>query len=134
MDIKEFAQRLNGREYDYSMFTEKEIETAKENGWVIVSGVSDDLMEFEGAIQDEAGCYNGRKVYFSKYGFYEGEDAASAFPNCIEALWYKERILNNSGDMIAWTYKTDIPHETFMVYDDEEPYCRGIVFSVNDLR
>ena len=95
MSIKEFAQQLNGKEYGYPMFTEKEIQTAKDNGWVIVTGASDDLMEFEGAIRDEGVCFDGGKVFFSK---------------------------------------SDIPHETFMVYEDEEPYCRGIVFSVNDLK
>ena len=38
------------------------------------------------------------------------------------------------GDLITWCYKTDIPHETFMIYDDGEPYCRGIVFSIEDLK
>ena len=45
---------------------------------------------------------------------------------CIKALWCKE-------DDITWTYKTDIPHETFMIYEDDEAYCRGIVFLINDL-
>lgn len=113
------------------MSTEEEIQTAKENGWVIVSGASDDLMEFEGAMQDEGGCYNGGKVYFSKDMVYNGEDDKSAFPNCIEACCAKE--MDGDGNIILWTYKTDIPHEAFMVYEDGEPYCRGIVFTVNDL-
>lgn len=134
MNIKEFAQQLNGREYDYSMFTEKEIETAKENGWVIVSGDFDDLMVFDGAMRDEGGCHDGGKVYFSKDRVYNGEDDKSAFPNCIEALWCDMESKDEDGNAITWTYKTDIPHETFMVYEDDEPYCRGIVFSVNDLK
>ena len=56
MSIKEFAQQLNGKEYGYPMFTEKEIQIAKDNGWVIVTGASDDLMEFESALRDEGGC------------------------------------------------------------------------------
>ena len=55
MSIKEFAQQLDGKEYDSYMFTKKEIQTAKDNGWVIVTGSSDDLMEFEGAMSDEGG-------------------------------------------------------------------------------
>ena len=87
MSIKEFAQQLNGKEYGYPMFTEKEIQTAKDNGWVIVSGASDDLMEFEGALRDEGDCFDGGKVYFSKSGVYNGEDYKADFQNCIEALW-----------------------------------------------
>lgn len=67
MTLKEFAERLNGAEYNgYPVFSKEDIGIAKENGFVIVTGTSDDLMEFEGAIEDEAGCFNGGKVYFSK--------------------------------------------------------------------
>ena len=36
MDIKEFAQMLDNREYGYPQFTKEEIQIAKENGFVIV--------------------------------------------------------------------------------------------------
>lgn len=126
MTMKEFAQEINGREYGYPMFTENEIQVAKDNGWVIVTGASDDLMEFEGALCNESECYDGEKVFFSKYGLNDGK-----FLNCIEAIWCG---LDESGNVVPLTYKTDIPHETFMVYEDGNPYCRGIVFSVEDLK
>ena len=44
----------------------------------------------------------------------------------LEAVWC-------DGDEYSWTYKTDIPHATFDVMEDGEKFCRGIVFSVNDL-
>lgn len=134
MTMKEFAQQLNGREYDYQMFSGQEIQMAKENGWVIVTGASDDLMEFEGAMYDEGGCFDGGKVFFSKEAVWNGEDDKSAFLNYIEAIWCGKEILDDNGNVIPWTYKTDIPHETFMVYEDGDPYCRGIVFSVDDLK
>lgn len=134
MTMKEFAQQLNGREYDYRMFTEQEVYVAKENGWVIVTGASDDLMEFEGAMYDEGGCFDGGKIFFSKEAVWNGEDEKSAFPNCIEAIWCGKEILDENGNVIPWTYKTDIPHETFMVYEDGRPYCKGILFSVADLK
>lgn len=132
-DMKKFAKDIEGKEYGFPMFTHMEIQTAKDNGWVIVTGASDDLMEFEGAFKDEGSCFDGGKVYFSRNGVYNGEDDKLAFPNCIEALWCHEEALDNTGNVITWTYKTDIPHETFMVYEDGEPYCRGIVFAVGDL-
>lgn len=135
MTIKDFAQQLNGKEYDSCMFLKSELQTAKDNGWVIVTGASDDLMEFDGAIHDEAGCCAGGKVYFSKYNVaYNGEDDMSIFPNCIEACWFDKSALGDDENVIPWTYKTDIPHETFMVYEDGDPYCRGIVFAVEDLK
>lgn len=132
--MKEFAQQLNGREYDFQMFSGQEIQMAKENGWVIVTGASDDLMEFEGAMYDEGGCFDGGKVFFSKEAVWNGEDDKSAFPNCIEAIWFGKEILDKNGNVIPWTYKTDIPHETFMVYEDGNPYCLGLVFSMQDLK
>lgn len=72
MTLKEFAERLNGTEYNgYPIFSKEDIGIAKENGFVIVTGASDDLMEFEGAIEDEAGCFDGGRVYISKNGVEE---------------------------------------------------------------
>lgn len=47
MMLKEFAQKLNGREYGWPQFTKEELAIAKENGFIIVHGASDDLMEIE---------------------------------------------------------------------------------------
>lgn len=132
MNIKDFCKMLDGREYArYPQFLPSEIEIAKENGWVIVYGASDDLMEFDGAIIDEADCFDGGKVYFDKDGVsQDGEQK----PNMIEALWCDDEIRDSDGSIITWTYKTDIPHETFMIFDDEEKYCMAIVFDIKDLK
>lgn len=103
-------------------------------GGVIITGASDDLMEFDGAMDDEGGCFDGGKVFFSQKAVWNGEDDKSVFPNCIEAIWCGKEALDENGNVIPWTYKTDIPHETFMVYEDGEPYCRGIVLSMDDLK
>lgn len=34
------------------------------------------------------------------------------------------------GKIISWTYDVPIEHETFVIYEDDEPYCRGFVFRV----
>ena len=130
MNIKEFAEMINGKEYNYPQFTEEEIQTAKDNGFVIVYGASDDLMEFDGAIYAEAGCFGGGEVYFDKTGAI-GEEFENS--KCIEALWCDDDIKDENGGLITWTYKTDIPHETFMIYEDGSSYCRGIVFNINDI-
>ena len=33
----------------------------------------------------------------------------------------------------SWIISTDVPHETFEIVEDGEPYCRGIVFALADL-
>lgn len=132
MDIKEFAKSISGKEYGYPQFTKEEIKTAKENGFIIVYGWSDDLIEFEGAIRDEGGCYEGGKIYFNAYGICQDADNKGAYSNVITAIWCGGE-KDSSGKKITWTYETEIPHETFMIYEGEEPFCRGIVFNINDL-
>ena len=63
MELKEFAKMLNGKEYEYPQFTKEELQIAKDNGFVIVSGASDDLVELEGAITDEGDCFDGGRLY-----------------------------------------------------------------------
>lgn len=123
MDKKKLASLIDGREYLSEMSQELE-EIAKDSGLVALFGYSDDNAEFRGAIDEEMGCYNGGVFFVSRDGIsYDEEDGGKK----IEAVWCDERTES------AWTYKTDIPHETFTIYDCGDPYCIGIVFSVEDL-
>ena len=138
MDAKELAAKLNGREYCREI-TDEEVRQAKEAGLVVVFGASDDLIEFRGAIRDEGDCYDGGTVLIDTKGVLPSWDSASeseesaqeyferkAKARTITALWAKE-------PGYSWTYKTDIPHETFEIVEDGEPYCRGIVFNIGDI-
>lgn len=138
MNAKELASAVTGREYIFDL-TPDEAKQAKAAGLVVVFGASDDLIEFRGAIFDEGGCYGGRTIIFDAKGVLPSWDDASdseesaedyfkrkAKARTIEALWAKE-------PGYSWTYRTDIPHETFEVVEDGEPYCRGIVFSLSDM-
>lgn len=96
-------------------------------------GASDDLIEFRGAIHDELGAPT--TAYLTSEGLLQNECDSSECPHfekmkakaaTIEALWCKE-------EGYSFTYKTDIPHETFEIVEDGEPYCRGIVFSLSDV-
>ena len=138
MNIKEFANLLDNREYKYPQLTKEELQIAKDNGFVIVYGASDDLMEFEGVIYDEAGCFNGGTVYFDKNGVNSeihgnGATLNNRSDSCIEAVWRDKTRVDENGNVITWTYKTDIPHETFMIYDDGVSFCEAIVFNINDV-
>lgn len=125
--VKEIAEKLNGIAYGENV---RDIEAeAKEHGVVIVIGASDDLMEFSGAIEDEGGCYDGGEVYFDRDGVAYDDDEKKA--NVIEALWCEGH--DENGIPATWSYKTEIPHEAFKVFEDGELYCIGIVFSVEDL-
>lgn len=127
--VMEIAEKLNGIAYGENI---RDIEAkAKEHGIVIVMGASDDLMEFSGAIEDEGGLAYGKggKVYFDHSGVPQDDTKRD---NMIEAIWCNS--CDENGVMATWSYKTDIPHEKFKVFEDEELYCIGIVFSIDDIK
>lgn len=130
MNKKDLAQLINDREYGYGIFRDVR-RAAIDAGLVIVSGASDDLIEFDGAICDEGGCFDGGKIFFDRNGVSQDDSERANF---IQAFWCNENLLDENGNVITWTYKTDIPHESFMIYEDGEPYCRGIVFDLADLK
>lgn len=132
---EQLAQMLDGRAYRNEI-TREEVQLAKDNGLVVVFGYSDDNCELVGAIDDEIGCYEGGTLYFSESGLLENECDDDECPyfeqqkenaKTIEILWCEE-------DGYSWTYKTEIPHATFDIMEDGDKYCRGIVFSIDDLK
>ena len=142
MTKEELAGKLDGREYRKEIDLAEE-KSAKEARLVVVFGVSDDLMEFRGAIDDDVGAYDGGEALVDARGLLPSrsdidddvilEDffARRKLAWLIEALWCAE------GEW-RWTFRTDIPHATFEVGETDgnetNPYCRGIVFSLDDLK
>ena len=129
-ELKEFAKKLTNSKFNeksYRNIPKELIEEAKEKDIVIVYGSSDDLMELDGAIYDEFGCYDGGTCFLDKDGVFE---------RCRCDCKYSQQALKKCKNIICiwdneewtWTYKTDIPHENFEMYDDDEKYCLGIVF------
>lgn len=136
MSPQELAALLTGREYPFYPSKDGSAAQAKAAGLVVVYGASDDLMEFAGAIDDELGAYDGTTAYLTSAGLLTSDCSDAACPYfaklkesaaTIEALWCAE-------DGYSWTYKTEIPHATFEIIEDGEPYCRGIVFSLADVK
>jgi len=135
MTPAELAEKLSGAAYGKVVSREVAAE-AKAAGLVIVYGASDDLMEFDGAIYDELGAYDGGTAWVDTKGLLpdresiedddELRDYFAREPNAvrIDAVWNEEGY--------SWIYRTEIPHATFEVADDSEPYCRGIVFRLAD--
>jgi hypothetical protein len=127
----EVAAKLDGCEYGKEGNPEL-FAKMKREGLVAVFGGSDDNMEFVGAIYDEVSCYQGGFAYLTSAGLLVSE--CDEGDNCpyfkplkegaakIEAVW--------DEDGLSWQYKTEIPHSTFMVMEDGEEFCRGIVFDL----
>lgn len=114
--VRDIADALDGSEYP--LYVPASIsKQAMECGVQIIYGESDDLIEFEGPFRDELGAWisedGGTRDYVSSEG------------RRITAVW-------GETEKVSWTYRTDIPHETFRIIDedddDDETYCIGIVF------
>ncbi|WP_175787445.1 hypothetical protein [Burkholderia anthina] len=137
MTPQELAEKLAGAAY-CNVISKALAAEAAAHGLVVVYGQSDDLMEFEGAIRDELGCYDGGTALVDAKGLLpdrqsiEDDDelrdyfAREPHAKKIDALWASE------GNY-SWTFTTSIPHATFEITEDGEPYCRGIVFALADI-
>lgn len=126
MTAKHMAELLSGRQYRNELTPEEEL-IAKQNGLVIVFGYSDDNIEFCGAISDERGCFSCGEdisVYVNQNGVYDepGNNTAK-----IQIHWCSPK--TNA----SWSYTTDIPHQTFNIYEGDELFCIGLVFNFYDL-
>lgn len=130
MTPKEAAAMLYGNEYrnegDNAFFDQM-----KAAGLVAVFGASDDLTELRGAIDDELGVdtFHVTSAGLLKSECDEGADCPY-FAKLVEAAVEIEP--SQEGDY-THTYVTKIPHETFDILEEGEPYCRGIVFALADV-
>lgn len=131
MTPTEVAAQLDGNQYrdEGSMVL---FESMKLFGLVAVFGASDDLMEFRGSINDEIGAFGG--AFLTKEGLltnYCDDDNCPYFNKMktkaatIKAIW------DNGG--FSFRYETEIPHAKFVIKEDGENYCEGIVFALADV-
>jgi len=142
MTPKALADALNGIEYSATIHLHGSdlMKLAKASGLVVAYGFSDDLLEFDGAIYDEFGCYGGGTALIDGDGLLpefesasEDEEACRRYferkpkARAIEAIW------DGNADGYAWILKTDIPHEVFAIMKDGAAFSRGIVFALSDL-
>lgn len=138
MTRDELAALLNGREYR-SEITDSEEALAKQHNLLVVFGYSDDNVEFRGLFDDEIGAFNGRKLLIDKSGVIptwdtacEDEGSAKSYfarkkrGHKVEAVWHDQ-------DGPCWTFETAIPHAMFLIMEDGEPFCLGIVIDGKDL-
>lgn len=144
MTAAELAARITGRAYRDEI-TKDEAAEAKAAGLVVVFGASDDLVEFEGAIYDEADAWGGATVRVDRKGIVpswesirdgiDEDDAKAHFARLAAGVVEIEAVWGSEDPEASWLIKApaSLPHATFDVMEDGELFCRGIVFSINDL-
>lgn len=135
MDKKELAQQLDGMEYPLDLRNSHIVKKAKENNLVIVYGMSDDLTELRGAVHEEFSSFEGIKFSIDKKGNLKEENDICEGNGiaCINAIW-----VSDSYETIdaSWLIKmeNDIPYSYFDIMEEGELFCRGLVFSLDDLK
>jgi len=131
MTKEELAAQLNWCEYSEEL-KNVDIELIKKSNLVVVFWASDDLMEFEWAISDERGCFEWWEVFINKdWILRECCDNCPSYEKALDTAKCIEAI--RAYHWCNWRYKTDIPHACFDVMEWEDKYCRGIVFSMDDV-
>jgi hypothetical protein len=131
MTKEELAALLNGRQYREEM-TREEMKAAEKAGLVVIYGASDDLMEIGGIVHDEVGAPG--EALFTPEGLLRNpceEERCPYFATRKKKAVPVEAFFDQDG--WTWTYKTDIPHATFEILEDDDQYCRGIVFALADV-
>lgn len=140
MTKEELATTINGR-HEGNELTPMEESQAKQNGLVVIFGYSDDNVELRGAIDEEIGAYDGTTLYFDDEGLLQNkcdDDDCPYFEKTKQGAKTIEAKPDYSGNgEYMWMYETTIPHACFDVMEADEigtgKFCRGIVFSLEDL-
>lgn len=140
MSAKELAALLNGRPYPLYIHRE-ERERARASRLVVVYGHSDDLLEFDGAIYEEVGAYNGGKAQIVGDRLIEEPDQDER--EILEKFGVLDQVANPEGAVTvtakwnaegySWYIEADALFEPFDVLDGENRFCRGIVLDLNAL-
>jgi hypothetical protein len=131
MTKEELAAKLDGNEYGKEISKELE-QLAAAAGLVVVFGGSDDLVELRGTIHEEEGAPG--TIYLTKRGLFKPECEDDDCPH-EERLRKACTTLNShwGEEGFSFTYSTDIPHASFIIKEDGDNYCRGIVFALADV-
>jgi hypothetical protein len=136
LTVEEVAASLDGREY------KDEVRRGEQLAWrnagiVVAYGASDDLLELNGAIEDEFGAWNGTTVFLCADGA-EDESNISVDPRGLPMLtaeWCPSGVEGSP----AWVVSIKSPDDTtirsapFKIYEDGELFGIGVVFRVSDL-
>lgn len=115
MNIKEFAKSIDGFEYPARELHKFE-KAALENGFLFIYGLSDDLLEMGGIVNDEIGAMDGHKMKIGTKGVN------------LELKWAPE-----DKPLTSWEVIVDCPHEVFTILEDGDVYCYGAVIHKDDL-
>lgn len=130
MEILEFRNKIAPQLAAGKGIDDALLQCAKLNGYIIMYGYSDDLVEVDGALHAELDAYAPIQVYVNKINV-TTQPVCTSDGKChtINAEYSAPTKTNPS----LWKFTTDIPHVTFDIMEGRELFCRGIIFDLNNL-
>lgn len=121
-EVQDMAMKMSGVQHGNEEQFRDEL---REKNMSIIFGYSDDCMEADGVMYDEYPVFDGGSAAILDECFVAV--AGHAYTE-VFAIW------NDDKDGASWRYEAEFPHAEFLIFDGEELYCRGIVFSIDDLK
>ena len=155
--IEDLAKLLDGNEYRDETYNEYGIDVCdicKKNKWIIIYGASDDLIEFNGFIDDEDGANDGALCKLVKPGdFYLEDEIDETYKKAKDYMFVPineeelEVIKNNNytnncviemlwcpgGTNMSWQVNVrGVPFAKFNVMEDDEVYCEAAIIDISN--
>ena len=128
MTKEELAAKLDGCEYGEEM-SDGLVEQARQSRLVVVYGAFDDLVEFNGAICDEAGLGESFVVGRPTPRLLDPHDCNCMYCGFRQKLDGAIRI-NSDFTEKGFSVRCSVPAATFSVMEDGQRYGDGLVFAV----
>jgi hypothetical protein len=140
----EWAERLNAMKIEYPFYLNQDLRNElKRDGIILAYGASDDLLEFEGALNDEVGAWNGTTVRIGRHAYGEGEPFVfDEDENRKKMTFNKAQILRMKKITAIWCPRNekrevwaswhivtpDIePVAWFDIFENGKLFCRGLI-------
>jgi hypothetical protein len=128
MDIFDFSWKIDDMDRSDDIPFNYEIE-AQRNGFVILYA-KDGIIYVRGAIVEEISFKNGTEydVWFSERGVIYSDEEFDLITSG------KIKVKVKKGIDPVWDFSSeDIEYSMFDIYDGMDQYCRGIVFSIDEI-
>ena len=121
-EIKKIINNISYRDSRSGM-PNKAFELARDHGYTILYGASDDLLELEGSVNDEVGAWDGFSFDDMEPDDFETDTYNLLKKHQLELLWCPD-------DEKSWAFKIgneEADFTTFNILEDDEVYCEGII-------
>ncbi|WP_298505104.1 hypothetical protein [uncultured Sphaerochaeta sp.] len=120
------AETLNMSEYIGFRLQDDLKEQCRKSNLVVIYGYSDDLVEFDGAIEKEIDMYERREFFINFYGHVKKKARKMAIPHKCLAKFCED---GHPG----WVIEPSFPHAKFSLVRDGEITGQGAVIDLIEL-